>query len=42
MNEDEDTIEKSAFEEDSNASQEEVVPFVSLANNTSNDDDTLS
>ena len=43
MNEDEEAIGKSDYNDDNNNnSQEEVVPFVSLANNISVDDESIS
>jgi hypothetical protein len=43
MNEDEEAIGKSDYnDENNNNSQEEVVPFVSLANNISADDESIS
>ena len=43
MNEDEEAIGKSDYNDDNNNnSQEEVVPFVSLANNINADDESIS
>lgn len=43
MNDDDEVIGKSAFDDDKiDNSHEEVVPFVSLANNTSVDEESLS
>lgn len=43
MNDDDEVIGKSAFDDDNiDNSHEEVVPFVSLANNTSVDEESLS